>query len=558
MTTAICTQCGTRNLASLNECRRCHAVLEEQSDNTGETIRGTPTSSLLNNRWTIVGPVPDADNANLLLGHDTATHQRAVILKLAEKAAGDVAIRQRFLRDAHNLATLNSENVVSVCEVIDTGDQVALVMVRQPGRKLEEVLVKGTRFPLAVVIGLAGQVLAGLQALETIDLHHKKLRPEKVFVTTREGDDGLLQATLVGMSMVGAVHIPELESTHRGTLVGMRKDDVTAAAANDVYKAPEHEGSGVQADIYSLGMILIRALIGELPENLVSRRGAAIKELLKASLGRFYGPQRAETIAAVLGRMVATNLADRYRTIPDVGQALVALLEACPEETMCPVAAGGFLRGSHAEEPHAREEEFPQRMIRLSGYYLDRTPVTAAQFKAFLNATAKSAPPGWEEYNDPVASPFHPVVYVTWEEARAYARWAGKTLPTEAQWEKAARGTDGRTFPWGDDSPTGDHAWFNNQSAPTRVGSFPAGQSPYGALDMAGNVFEWVEDWFDRDYYKVSPDQDPPGPLKGKKKVLRGGSFVHTDFALRCATRGRYTPNERRANHSFRCAWSLT
>ena len=130
------------------------------------------------------------------------------------------------------------------------------------------------------------------------------------------------------------------------------------------------------------------------------------------------------------------------------------------------------------------------------------TPVTAEQYYAYAVSAGVELPDEWYEYNDPEGAPRSARSSTSnWRDARAYARWAGKRLPTEAEWEKAARGTDGRLYPWGDDAPTNRHAWFGGLEHPADVTARPFGKSPYGVHEMAGNVFEWVHDWFDHDYY---------------------------------------------------------
>jgi serine/threonine-protein kinase len=196
-------------------------------------------------------------------------------------------------------------------------------------------------------------------------------------------------------------------------------------------------------------------------------------------------------------------------------------LQPSGRENMVEIPAGKFLMGSDGYLFGSPEHE-----IHLDAYLIDRTPVTNAGYLAFVRATRYPPPPHWRNGRPPQGWEEHPVTHVTLEDARAYAAWAGKELPTEAQWEKAARGTDGREYPWGEDyDETRCNTLHARIGRTVRVGSYPDGASPYGVLGMCGNVWEWVEGRWDPDWYEVMPERNPDGRSEEGLLVLRGGTW---------------------------------
>ena len=222
------------------------------------------------------------------------------------------------------------------------------------------------------------------------------------------------------------------------------------------------------------------------------------------------------------------------------------------------VPAGEFTMGS--PDGVGEKEEHPQHTVDLDAFYIDQYEVTTEQYAQFMSATGHSAPEFWDQV-DSSRDGKKPVIGINWDDAQTYCDWAGKRLPTEAEWEKAARGTDQRTYPWGDtnlDSRIANFGkdWDSEVYAERlkAVGSYERGKSPYGAYDMVGNVSEWGADWYDKDYYGKSPQKNPHGPSSGVLKVLRGGSWLDSPTYLRSALRYWFNPAYRYANIGVRCA----
>ena len=212
------------------------------------------------------------------------------------------------------------------------------------------------------------------------------------------------------------------------------------------------------------------------------------------------------------------------------------------------VPPGAFAMGADASVTDALRIERPLHMVTLPPYYIGKTEVTRSRYERFCRATGRRRISGRMERYCPSGD--HPIVAVTLDDARAYCAWAGADLPTEAQWEKAARGTDGRAYPWGDEAPVVSRANFGRlrqvfgrdleeSYRPCPAGSFPDGASPYGALDMAGNVYEWCRDLFDPDYYKKSPAFHPTGAAESKYYVVRGGCWSSNAASIRTFSRAK-------------------
>ncbi|MGB0911595.1 MAG: formylglycine-generating enzyme family protein [Nitrospirales bacterium] len=238
--------------------------------------------------------------------------------------------------------------------------------------------------------------------------------------------------------------------------------------------------------------------------------------------------------------------------------------------SMILIPAGEFKMGDN----EGRRNERPDHVVWLDDYFINRFEVTMSEYQKFLDEHLKLEPPPlWDDGMAFGEGADRPAVGVTWEAANKYCRWAGRRLPTEAEWEKAARGTDGRRYPWGHMQPFVDIARYNHgitgwvsytltlasvrsgvKGMSIRHGLKTGGKSPYGLYHMSGNAAEWVADWYGRYYYEDSPKKNPQGPESGDRKVLRGGSWEDEPRRIRVTVRAKAEPEFSDLTIGFRCA----
>jgi formylglycine-generating enzyme required for sulfatase activity len=276
-----------------------------------------------------------------------------------------------------------------------------------------------------------------------------------------------------------------------------------------------------------------------------------------------------KAVGAALAVLAAGVLAACH---PATDPSSPLFFEAAPPtpDGMVLVPAGSFLMGSDKVDTEGRAQEFgsmkpwyldehPQHSVDLPSYFMDKTEVTNGQYALYLTATGAAVPKGWSAQALTPQNRDRPVTGVNWYESDSYCRWLGKRLPTEAEWEKAARGTDGREFPWGDTFDANKaNTGATRLGSVTPVGHFPAGASPYGVMDMVGNVWEWTDSW-----YKPYPGSDYHSDDFGEKyKVIRGGGWggvghYTLEHFYRTAYRFYIDPSIGFNDAGFRCAKPL-
>ncbi|MET0390080.1 MAG: bifunctional serine/threonine-protein kinase/formylglycine-generating enzyme family protein [Polyangiales bacterium] len=484
--------------------------------------------------------------------------QRNVALKVIHpNLASDADIRRRFAREARLMRSLTHPHVVSVFDFIQEDRFLAIVMEHVDGPTLAQEIARWDgRMPYAEILSIMSAMLNAIAEAHERGIIHRDLKPDNVLLRM-DREHPLPKVVDFGVAKI----LEGTTYTVTGAMLGTCK-----------YMAPEQVEKpdllSYPADIYSLGVTLYEMITGRCPfayDSHFALMMAHVREAPKspATLRADVPPELAELTMQAL----AKRPEDRPKSCGEFHRRLLSALEHYDSRTpsmidvpkVLPDADGGELVLIPAGFFGMGQE---RRAVHLDAYYIDRLPVTNRQFARFLEVTGHRPSQGdFHSHFDAGRIPDdlleHPAVHVSWHDARAYAQWAGKSLPSEAQWEKAARGTDGRKYPWGKSAPDETRANYGlTRRGTVAVGSYPAGASPYGVHDMAGNVWEWCEDIDSQDFYAHGPSHNPCNqgdPTSRARRVVRGGSFLYDAHSVRTISRSSFEPQAGSQAIGFRC-----
>jgi serine/threonine-protein kinase len=497
---------------------------------------------------------------------------RTVAIKaLHASLMGDAGVRRRFKREAQLMLGWNHRYVARVHDFIEHEDLLAFVMEFVDGPTLEEYAQRWNgKLPYDDIRQIFTGVLEAIHEAHANGIIHRDLKPHNILLHV--GEQGVIPKVVdfgVAKVLEGTMY------TMSGAMLGTSR-----------YMAPEQvespQGVDHRADIYSLGVTLYRCVTGRCPfegNNHFAVMMAHVQQPPEPPSA--FRPHMPPALERIMLQALAKDRAARPQScaefraqlegsLVDVTATRVERASELPR-TICDhdgsemllVPGGAFPLGAH------------RRVVLLDAFYLARHPITNRQFHAFVEATSYR-PDDAEAHRFlahfrhgicPPALVDHPVVFVSWTDARAYCRWAARRLPSVAEWEKAARGPDGNKYPWGREEPTPELANYGQaraKSYPLATGdggtapvtAFPHSASPYGIEGMAGNVFEWCEDTDDPGFYLHGPDRNPRNTIQPGDApcVIRGGSWRYDTRSLRTYARASFPRTFRLDTVGFRVA----
>jgi formylglycine-generating enzyme required for sulfatase activity len=565
-----CTVCGEalpQRARFCPACGRARVGDETLTDAAGPRVsapavagRHLAAGTRLGSVYTVDGVIGEGGMGVVYRGVDESRGRTVAVKVLHGSLMGDAGIRRRFVREARLMTTWSHPNVVQVYDLVEESEVLAFVMEHVDGPTLEAYVDKwGGDLPFADLVSAFEGVLDAMDAAHERGIVHRDLKPQNV----------LLRPDAAGLN-------PKIADFGIAKILDGTNYTVTGALLGSCrYMSPEQvqrpEAIDHRSDIYSLGVAMYRAITGRCPFE-----GDSHFALMMAHVHQqpeppsHYRADVPDALDALVMDALDKDPAERPQSCAEVRERLAAALpeprrRRAPRRPLAPllsdldgtelvlIPAGSFQYGPSRREVH------------LDPYYLARHPVTNRQFRRFLEVTGYRPDDDedgrflahWRGRVCPERLLDHPVVFVSWLDARAYCRWAGRRLPTEAEWEKAARGPDGRKYPWGRDEPTPAHAHFGDARGRTApVHAHPAGASPHGIQDMAGNVAEWCEDVDDPAFYLDGPERNPRNNAERTdvRRVVRGGSFMVGARSLRAFARTSHPKTYRLADVGFRCA----
>ena len=592
-----CAGCGATLPADARFCHRCglpqpeqsplppsgSSSAPEQTDDTvvrGEAVtissiplpvvaqrRLLPAGARVGAHYRIGSVLGEGGMGVVYKAFDEVLERPVAIKALHNNLLGDPGIRRRFQREVDLMRSWIHRNVVQVYDFVETPDLLAFVMELVDGPTLQQHLAEwGGQMPFETLKPLFLDILDAVGEAHEQGIVHRDLKPDNILLAS---GFARLHPKIVDFGV--AKVIEGTRYTVTGALLGTCK-----------YMSPEQitEPGTVdhRADIYALGIVLFQMIAGRVPFDQEDQWGTMMAQVRRSPprLSEFREgvPDRLEALVmdalakepdgrpqscSEFASLLQEALTDTARTAPRTNrqEPMPPSLNEAEGGVLLLVPAGPYKMGPD------------RRNVFLDAFYMDKYPVTNAQFARFLEVTgyrptdaeAQRFLAHWRHGVCPANLRDHPVVFVSRPDALAYCKWAGKRLPSEAEWEKAARGIDGRRYPWGKARPDSTHANFGRRHhGTTAVTAHPQSASPFGIEDLAGNVWEWCHDVYDESFYARGPAHNPKNAVRTKDStyVLRGGSWFFDDKSLRTYERTARPPLYRASYVGFRCVRSIT
>lgn len=464
-----------------------------------------------------------------------------------------------FIQEAQIARRLRHENIIAVHDVSWTNEGILyLSMELAEGQSLRDLLRKHREqrrlMSVRLAVGIVRQVLAALENAHRMVIH-RDIKPENIMILPGERvkvlDFGLAKAVQEDMLAKAA-----------GRGLADHGEGKNRAVGTLAYAAPEQKRRNevdLRADIYSVGLVFHELLTLRTPLDIpvtVAQVREDVSPSLQATLDKALAEDREQRwhSAGAFREALEKAWEDSYKK-KSLRIAVPARGEPASTDDMAFLSGGSFLMGNNDVREQAPEEE-----VFVGPFWIDIFPVTVAKFEIYLNATGNPLPKLWRD--DRYSGPNQPVVGITWEEANAYAEWCGKQLPSEAQWEFAARGQENRRFPWGNLPPSSTLANYNDfLGMPSIVTMHEDGKTPEGLQDLAGNVYEWTIDPYAA-YNKLramyAEGMNDPRRSAAPRRSVRGGCYESSEHELQTTFRRGFFPESQLPTIGFRCVVPVT